>query len=247
MGQSNTIWFKDWFNSPYYHILYKNRDCAEADFFINNILAFLKPNKNACFLDLACGKGRHSIFLNKKGFDVTGIDLSENSIECAKKAENDTLHFYVHDMRKLFRTNYFDYVFNLFTSFGYFENEKDNYATIAAATKALKPNGILVIDFFNAKKIIDTLIDKEKKEIDGITFSITKKAEKGFITKQISFTDCNHNYLFEEKVQTLTLTDFEKYLNASKLKIVNLLGNYNLDAFDEKNSDRLILIAQKQE
>jgi SAM-dependent methyltransferase len=246
MKQDKTIWFKDWFNSPYYHILYKNRDCAEADFFINNMILFFKPNQNVRFLDLACGKGRHSIFLNKKGFDVTGLDLSENSIKCAKQFENEKLHFYVHDMRKLFRTNYFDYVLNLFTSFGYFENEKDNYATIGAAAKALKPNGLLVIDFFNAKKVIDNLVLNEKKEVEGILFNINKKVENGFIIKQISFNTCNQDYLFEEKVQALTLMDFEKYMEASKLKIVNLLGNYGLDSFDENTSDRLIIIAQKQ-
>ncbi len=246
MEQHNPNWFKDWFNSPYYHILYKNRDCEEAERFIDSIIDLLKPKQNAKFLDLACGKGRHSVFLNKKGFDVTGIDLSENSIKCANTFENDKLHFYVHDMRKLFRTNYFDYVFNLFTSFGYFENEKDNFATINTIQKALLPNGIVVIDFFNAKKVMDCLKKQENKIIDGINFDIHKKIENGFIIKQIKFTDKNQSYSFEEKVQALTLADFEKFLNNSKLKIVNLLGDYQLNPFNETNSDRLIIIAQKQ-
>lgn len=242
----NDAWFKDWFNSPYYHILYKNRNCDEAELFINNLFIFLQPKKNATFLDLACGKGRHSLFLNKKGFDVTGIDLSENSINCAKQHENDSLHFYVHDMRKLFRTNYYDYVLNLFTSFGYFENERDNFNTIETIQKSLKPNGIVVIDFLNVKKAIANLITKETKTIDGIEFSIHKKVEDGFIVKQITFTDKNQKFFFEEKVQALTLPYFEKYLKACKLKVVNLLGDYALNPFNELNSDRLIIIAQKQ-
>ena len=59
-------WFKDWFDSPYYHILYKDRNFDEAEQFINNLLTFLKPETNSRFLDLGCGKGRHSVFLNKK-------------------------------------------------------------------------------------------------------------------------------------------------------------------------------------
>ena len=114
----HTEWFESWFDSPYYHVLYKNRDFSEAELFIDKLIQLIEPTKASRVLDLACGKGRHSIYLNKKGFDVTGIDLSEKSIACAKTAENETLHFYMHDMRKLFRTNYFDVVLNLFTSFG---------------------------------------------------------------------------------------------------------------------------------
>src|SRR3989344_5362829 len=124
----HTEWFECWFDSPYYHVLYKNRDFTEAELFIDNLVQLIKPSKSNRILDLACGKGRHAIYLNKKGFDVTGIDLSEKSIECAKISGNETLHFYTHDMRKLFRSNYFDIVLNLFTSFGYFEQEREDNA-----------------------------------------------------------------------------------------------------------------------
>src|ERR1700712_4842000 len=92
-------WFKDWFNSPYYHHLYFNRDEAEAAAFIDKLISYLNPAENARILDVACGKGRHSIHLAQKGFDVTGIDLSEDSIDEALKSETANLHFYRHDMR----------------------------------------------------------------------------------------------------------------------------------------------------
>jgi len=118
-------WFQHWFNSPYYHILYQQRDHAEAEFFIDNLCAYLKPAANARLFDIACGRGRHSIYFNSKGFDVTGIDLSIASIKYAKQYENKQLHFYVHDMRYLFYVNYFDIALNLFTSFGYFETDQE--------------------------------------------------------------------------------------------------------------------------
>ncbi len=239
------LWFEEWFNSPYYHLLYKDRDYQEAEFFIDNLIAFLNPSAHARMLDLACGKGRHSIYLNKKGFDVTGLDLAVNSIAAAQMHESESLHFYVHDMRQLFRTNYYDYVFNLFTSFGYFHCERDNFNTINAICKGLKPSGVVVIDFFNAKKVLAQLKTEEVKEIEGIVFKISKKVECGYIIKEIAFTDKGKNYSFQEKVQALTINDFEKYFTANKLKIVNLRGNYQLDAFDENTSDRLIIIAQK--
>ena len=87
-------WFSDWFDSKYYHILYTDRDNAEAEHFISNILDFLNPKKEQHILDLACGKGRHSKLLNDLGYRVTGVDLSENSITFqvqTKLARNELL------------------------------------------------------------------------------------------------------------------------------------------------------------
>lgn len=238
-------WFECWFDSPYYHLLYSNRSDSEAEQFIDNLIDLLKPGKNSRFFDLACGKGRHSIYLNKKGFDVTGIDLSQHSISCAQRFENEHLHFYVHDMRKLFRTNYFDFALNLFTSFGYFEKQGDDNAVINSVSKALKPNGTFVMDFMNSKKVIAELQKEEIKTIDGIEFRISKSIENNFIIKQIVFTNKGKEYQFREKVKALTLTDFEKYFEANELKIVHLRGNYKLEDFDEKSSKRLIIIGRK--
>ena len=91
-------WFASWFDTPYYHILYKDRNYREAQIFMDNLTHYLNLPEKAKVLDLACGKGRHSIYLNQLGFDVVGADLSENSIAIASKNSNDTLHFQVHDM-----------------------------------------------------------------------------------------------------------------------------------------------------
>ena len=240
-------WFIDWFNSPYYHILYSNRNHQEAELFIDNLLDCLKPKPTAHFLDLACGKGRHSVYLNSKNFTVTGIDLSAHSIEYAKQFENPSLHFYVHDMRTPCKENHFDYVLNLFTSFGYFENEADNYATIDSVCKVLQPNGIFVLDFLNVEKLIPCIVPHEIKMIQGIEFRLEKKIEKGFIVKNIFFSDKGKEYHFQECVRIITLPMFQKFFEPNKLKIVALLGNYKLDVFNPETSDRLILIAQKQE
>ena len=78
-------WFGKWFDSPYYHILYHDRDFQEAQQFIDNLINVLGLSKTDNILDVACGKGRHSIYLNQKGFDVTGFDLSEQNIDHVKK------------------------------------------------------------------------------------------------------------------------------------------------------------------
>ena len=142
-----TDWFTDWFNTSYYHTLYKDRNDADAQLFIRNITSFLKIPNPSHILDLPCGKGRHSIYLNSLGYNVTGADLSENSILFAKKFENDTLHFQIKDMRKPFTEKY-DAIFNLFTSFGYFENDNDDVLVLKNIKNGLKKNGLCSIRFF---------------------------------------------------------------------------------------------------
>lgn len=239
-------WFENWFNSPYYHILYKERNHAEAELFIDNLIGFLQPSTNARFLDLGCGKGRHSVYLNSKGHNVVGVDLSPESIAYASQFENERLQFYVQDMRKTSRINYYDYVLNLFTSFGYFEKESDDHATINAVSKALQPNGIFVLDFMNAQKVIANLIPNETKICEGIEFTISRSVINNFIVKQIQFSDGGKEYHFQECVKALNLGDFEKYFAANELKILHLRGNYLLEEFNPNTSDRLILIGKKE-
>lgn len=238
-------WFQNWFSSPYYHILYHQRNDEEAEFFIDNLCTFLKPAENFQLLDIACGRGRHAVYLNKKGYDVTGIDLSNASIKFAKQFENENLQFYVHDMRYTFYINYFNIAFNLFTSFGYFETENDHIKALKAFHKSLKKSGILVLDYFNSEKIMRNLAHQEVKHIDGIDFYIIKKIANGKIIKSISFEHKNKDFAFKEEVKAFTKSDFERMFEKSGFRILNHFGDYALNPFDENKSDRLIFICQK--
>ena len=237
-------WFENWFNSKYYHILYKNRDHKEAVFFLDNIIKNININ-NGRILDVACGKGRHAKYLNHLGFNVTGIDLSKNSIEFANKDSNENLKYFVHDMRSVFKKNHFDLVTNLFTSFGYFENQEDEQTTINAMSNNLKEGGLLLIDFMNVKKVISSLVTSESKEIDGIKFLIERKYDENHIIKKIIIKDKDSDLNFQEKVRALTLYDFDVMLKKANMKIVDLFGDYSLNEFNAIDSDRLIIISRK--
>ena len=237
-------WFRNWFESKYYHILYKNRDKDEAIFFLKNIIKHLKLDEGK-ILDVACGKGRHAKYLNEIGFNVTGIDLSKNSINHAKKYSNKKLKFFVHDMRSVFKENTFDLVTNLFTSFGYFENTTDEQDTINAMAKNLHKQGLLLIDFMNVKKVINSLVENETKKIDGVKFTIERKFDKNYIIKKIKIKDEKTILNFQEKVRALTLFDFNIMLEKANMKIIDLFGDYSLNNFNAINSDRLIIIAKR--
>ena len=238
-------WFTNWFDSPYYHTLYKNRDEKEAQVFIDNLIDYLQIPKGSKLIDIACGKGRHAKYFNKKGMDVVGVDLSQNSINTAKKDENKNLQFSVHDMRENYQENSFDVVTNLFTSYGYFENNKDEQKAINAMANNLKKEGILIIDFMNTKKVIANLVLNEQKMINNIQFDITRQVKDGFILKDIRIIEGKEQQQFQEKVKAITLADYSEFITNAGLKIIDIFGNYKLDNFDEEISDRLILICKK--
>ena len=241
MQKDKTNWYASWFNTPYYHILYKDRNHREAALFMNTLTNFLKLEKNDTILDLACGKGRHAKYLYKQGFDVTGVDLSEESIAFAKQYEKPGLHFEVHDMCLPYPKK-FDAVFNLFTSFGYFQKEEDNLRTIQSIKTELKPHGSAVIDFLNVDLAIKNLVPKEKKKIGDIVFHIEKYVEDGYIIKNIDFEDEGKDYHFVERVKALTLEDFQRYFTEANVHLKNIFGDYHLNDFDKNTSERLILI-----
>lgn len=241
MQKETNNWFASWFDTPYYHILYKDRDYEEAQLFMDNITGYLNLPEDAKILDLACGKGRHSIYLNKLGYDVTGADLSENSIKEASKHTNDKLHFVVHDMRNICNEKY-DAIFNLFTSFGYFESDDDNLITLKAIHNSLTEYGFAVIDFMNVHKVIADLVPQETKVIDGIEFHIKRYVEDNHIIKEIDFNDKGQQFHFTEKVKALTLEDFEAMMEEAGIYLLDAFGDYKLHKFYKNESERLIMI-----
>ena len=238
----NKDWFVDWFNTSYYHTLYQHRDESEACRFIDNLCAYLEIEPGAKILDLACGKGRHSIHLAKKGYQTTGVDLAEESIIKAKENEVSNVNFDVHDMRKTYIKNGFNYVFNLFTSFGYFENNNENIEVLKATAENLNSKGVFVLDFLNVKKVIPNLVPSEIKELDGIKFDIKRVYNGKHIIKDILVKDAAKEFHFQERVSALDLVTIQEMATAAGLQIVDVFGDYDLNEFNAPNSDRLILI-----
>ncbi|MEM8520791.1 class I SAM-dependent methyltransferase [Flavobacterium sp. PL12] len=234
-------WYSSWFDTPYYHILYKERNYREAQIFMDNLTHYLNLPEKAKVLDLACGKGRHSIYLNQLGFDVLGADLSENSIAEANKNANETLHFKVHDMREPFEEKY-DAIFNLFTSFGYFENDEDNLTTLKAIKDSLSEYGFAAIDFMNVNQVIDTLVPEEIKTVEDIEFHIKRYEKDGHIYKEIDFEDKGEKFHYTEKVKALTLQDFEEMMEEAGIYLLDIFGDYKLKKFHKTESERLIMI-----
>lgn len=239
-------WFETWFDTPYYHILYKNHDFTEAQAFIKNLMEVLNLKEGSNVIDLACGKGRHSVFLNKLGFNVLGLDLSKESINYDKQYENDTLNFLVHDMRNPIDGEKVDAVLNLFTSFGYFDDESDDKKVFRSVSDALKPGGCFVLDYLNQTFVRNTLIENSAFEKEGIKFKIHKQIEENFIIKKIDFEDDGKVHSYFERVKLHTPERILLYAEEAGLAKVKVWGDYDLSDFNELSSPRCINLFQKK-
>lgn len=241
-------WYHNWFNAPYYHLLYADRDEQEAAAFIDLLLKRLQPPAQSTMLDLACGRGRHSIHLAEHPYQVTGIDLSEESIQEARSHEHEGLSFFVHDMRLPFRSNYFDYIFNFFTSFGYFDTRAEHVKTIGSIAEGLKKDGIFIMDYLNVHYVEKTLESKTEVERDGVKFLVERWFDETHFYKTIIVDDpanLEQPLTFEEKVAKFTLDDFKAMFTASGLQIEEVYGDYSFGKYDTQNSPRLIMKARK--
>ena len=162
------------------------------------------------------------------------------------KMPHETMAFDVHDMRKSFtKFGKFDVIFNLFTSFGYFNNIEDDQKTIKNVHKALTTDGFFVQDYLNAASVIDALPQNGSKETETSKFSWKKHIMEGCILKDITVENDGVQHHFQEKVKVYSLEELVKLHEEAGLKVQDVFGSYELDPYSEKESPRIIIISKK--
>jgi SAM-dependent methyltransferase len=240
-------WYATWFNTPHYHDLYQHRDLSEARDFIVELCRELGVVKGQKALDIACGRGRHALVLSEQGLDTIGIDLSAESIEYARQFEHEHLSFQIGNMLEPLQVHPAHWVFNLFTSFGYFESDEDHALAIQHMANALLPGGKLVLDYMNSAKIAASLVPTETVRTELAEYHITRKLEHETIVKTIRFDDqCSIQY-FEERVRAFSAEALQNFMIRAGLDVQSIHGDYDLSPYDATFSDRLLIIAQKPE
>ena len=239
-------WFASWFDSAHYHRLYAHRSVEEAARFIDALIEGGQLADKAAVLDLGCGAGRHARYLASRGFDVTGLDLSAESLRHAAAADGPKVRFVRQDMREPFGASRFDHVLNLFTSFGYFDDIEDHLTVVQNIAAALRPGGTVVIDYLNVSEAERHLIPSQETERDGVRYRISRWADGHHIFKRIVIRDsCAAPAAFVERVAKLGLEDFRFMFALCGLKLETVCGDYTLRPFDRWTSPRLIVIGRK--
>ncbi len=242
------MWYKDWFADEHYLALYQHRNNAEAAQLLDLVERTVDPKSDARILDLACGAGRHSISLAKRGYTkVTGVDLSPTLITIARtsaKEQNVDVNFVESDM--LHFTGEYDLILNLFTSYGYFETDEENESVITKVGNALAPNGYFVIDFFNATLVRQTLIPHSTKVIaSGETIDEYREIADGRVNKQIVISSSDSTKKYVESVRLFTHHELRAMIERVAMQCEHIFGSYNGDPFDEQTSTRCIIVAKK--
>lgn len=243
----DTSWYRDWFSSPFYHKLYFERDEKEAEAFIRRLIGHLQPPPGSRMLDVACGKGRHSRILASMGYEVTGIDISVSSIESARRFESGNLEFFVHDMRLPFRSNYYGFAFNFFTSFGYFRTRREHDDAIRTIAQSVQPGGTFVMDYLNVHYAENHLVREETRQLGNTVYTIHRWDDETHFFKKISVADesLEKPLVFTEKVAKFNLGDFTDMLAFQGLQVQEVFGDYGLGHYDVQKAPRLILVARK--
>lgn len=238
-------WFESWFDTAYYHALYAHRNEEEAAAFMDRLLEHLHLGAGSKVLDVACGKGRHSAHLASRGLQVCGFDLSENSINIAKAMNVEGVEFLVHDMRESFTVKDADAVFNMFTSFGYFDDPADDAQVLLNMAAACKLGGYVIQDYLNAASVLDSLPQEAVLERGGYGFVTKKYRTEHHIVKDIFVTDGDAKHSFQEQVRIFDNETLLHLHQQAGLEVVGVFGDYSLGGFDAKTSPRIVVISRK--
>jgi len=244
-------WYEKWFADKFYLELYQHRDEEDARWFINLLQRTINVSTHCSVLDIACGSGRHSIELARRGFNVTGFDLSKFLINEAKKnlknspEKNLRVKFLNKDMRNFNFRNSFDIAINIFTSFGYFESDEENFRVFKNVSASLKKNGHFVFDFLNKEYLEKNLIPFTRTKKNGFLVEQTRKLENGFVKKKIVIKNKNSSRQFDEILRLYSLIEFKRALASYNLEISRIFGDYNGNSYNKNKSQRLIIFATK--
>jgi SAM-dependent methyltransferase len=241
-------WFKDWFASDEYLYVYKHRDKNDACELVKLIVEDIELPKSARILDFACGTGRHSLLFAQRGFNVTGFDLSKNLLKIGKRTACNAglkVDFFCTDIRQVCLKKKFDLAVNLFTSFGYFENDDENFKLFGSVFNHLKKGSYFVFDYLNAEFVKNNL-PRDTKDVDSGNVMIQKRfIEKNRVKKIIHIKKGDTEKQFLESVRLYYPDDIKCMLSKFGFDIKKIFGNYSGGEFNYYDSPRIIIFAQK--
>ena len=235
-------WYEKWFGEEYLE-LYSHRDASEAEAHVDFVERVFSGDGPRAVLDLACGAGRHTDALRRRGYRTLGLDLSITLLTRPPR-----LPRVAGDIRALpFADATFDWVLNFFTSFGYFEAERENFRVLEEIVRVLTPGGRFLIDLFNREQVIASLVPRESSSVRGSAVEIERwyDQEKQRVNKRIEIRGADGRIrTFLESVRAYREEEVTIGLRWAGLEVTGVYGSFAGDAF-RAESPRLILVGRK--
>ena len=235
-------WFNESFGEEYLE-LYSHRDGSEAERHVDFVERCLGVPRPGAILDLACGAGRHTQALRRRGYRALGIDLSRTLLARMQGPR------VAGDMRRLpFAAESFGQVLNFFTSFGYFEKERENFLVLEEIARILTPGGSFLIDLMNPDPVLAGLKPHEVQEPGGgrrVEIERRFDGERKRINKRITVLDAGRPpRTFLESVRVYQPDEVVIGLRWAGLEVDRLYGNFHGELY-ARDSERLILVGRK--
>jgi SAM-dependent methyltransferase len=241
-------WYKEWFDEDYL-ALYSHRNTEEARHFVAVLWSALELQAGVSIADIPCGSGRHSLALVERGARVVGVDLSPVMLRAAQQTCSLFAahpHFVMADLRRIPLAPQFQVVINLFTSFGYFEDEADNCAAFAGLASVLASGGVLVLDTINPLYLKSHFVAEnqfsspmgsvvERRHLDLLSNRVVKRIE---LCKGKKIREVFESIRLYDQQELATLT------RRHGLEPIEFWGDYTGETYSDE-SPRLILLARK--
>lgn len=240
-------WYEKSFGNDYL-LVYKHRDLQGAYEEVRSMMEWLELPEGAEVLDLCCGMGRHSMALNSFGFKVTGVDLSEVLLAEARRLDTaEEVNWVRGDMRDVPLSGPFAAVVNLFTSFGYFDDDADNEQVLREMHRLLEPGGRFIIDYLNPEYVKANVVPHSERTDGMLRIVEDRRIEDGFVRKTIVLQeDGGKDRVYDEQVKLLGREWFEAHLKKSGLAVDAVYGGYDASPYEPAASKRLILVGRRE-
>ncbi len=241
-------WYETFFDREWLDCVARTPQAAESALpQVEFVVGELGLEPGARVLDLACGHGRHAVELARRGYRVTGLDLSERSLVLAREAAAGLEIEFVHaDMRELDYEGEFDAVVNLFTAFGYFEDEAENELVLERVARALKPGGGFLIDVISQPWLMRNFQARDWRDAgDGVAM-LEERSYDPFTGRSSAVwtflrSDGERSQLFHS-LRVYTLPELASMLRRAGLEVTGVWGDWEGAAYG-LDTPRLIVRA----
>lgn len=223
---------------------------ADARPEVDYLLKLVELPPNGAVLDLCCGPGRHAIELARRAYHVVGVDRTKRYIEIAQEVSANSgvsVEFVLDDVRSFVRTNSFDLVLNLFTSFGYFKSDTENLSVLKNAFASLRSGGQMVIDTINKSRVVKVKHATDRRDLNGRSLleeSTVTSDNKSLVSRWTVIDTQGQAEVFDFRLRLYSESELSSMLAHAGFSSSAAFGSYRGDSYSDK-SNRLLIVATK--
>ncbi|MEW5924112.1 MAG: class I SAM-dependent methyltransferase [Candidatus Zixiibacteriota bacterium] len=216
---------------------------------INNMITLAGLNHDMHILDLCCGIGRHTLELARRGFMVTAVDRNTSFLQKAMnkaKEENLNIEFIREDMRKFRRPGQYDFVININTSFGYFEDPEEDKLVLRNIHDSLKNGGRLLIEMASKEIIAGIYCERDWDEYDDLILLQERKVEDDWNRMAMRWIIIRNGEIktVNMKVRLFSAGEMRELMMECGFSRVDFYGSLEGIPYDHK-AKRMIAVARK--